>query len=117
MGEHGLDAVLGEHRDAAVGAEVELAEPVDDPVEDVVDLGPAERDVVVAQRHLVRALDGEVGGDEDHQSPCPQRTPNGPFVDTISTVAPSGPARSGPYVTPARTQRSSPGGTSPRRRR
>ena len=64
VGEHRLDAVLGEHGDPAVGAEVEVAEAVDDPVEDVVDLGPAERHVVVAQRHLVRAFDGECRGDE-----------------------------------------------------
>ena len=30
--------------------------------------GPPERHVVVAQRHLVRTLGGELAGDEDHQS-------------------------------------------------
>ena len=59
VGEHGLDPVLGEHRDAAVGAEIELGQAVHNSVEDVVHLGPAERDVVVAQRHLVRAFGGE----------------------------------------------------------
>ena len=66
--EHGLHAVLGEHCDAAVGAEIELGEPVHDAVQDVVHCGPAERDVVVAQRHLVRAFGGEPAGDKDHQS-------------------------------------------------
>ena len=44
------------------------------------DLGPAERHVVVAQRHLVWTLDGEVGGDEHHQCvppPHPERSVGG----------------------------------------
>ena len=115
VGEHGLDAVLGEHGDPAVGAEVELAEPVDDPVEDVVHLGPAERDVVVAQRHLVRALGGESAATSTiSRDPTARRTARS---STRSAPRAVGPARSGPYATPACTQRSSPGGTSPRPRR
>ena len=97
VGEHRLDTVLGEHRDTLVGTEVELAESVDDSIENVVDLRPAERHAVVAQRQLIGALSGKLGGDQDHQpSSCAHRTPKGPFVDTIRSTAPSSPARSGP---------------------
>ena len=61
MGEHGLDAVLGEHGEAALGAEVQACATVGHPVQRLVDLGPAKGHSVVPQRDLVRALDGQPG--------------------------------------------------------
>ena len=68
MGQHRLDAVLGQHRHAAVRPEVELAETVGDTVERLADLCPTEDHPVVAERHLGRALSGERAGDQDHQT-------------------------------------------------
>jgi hypothetical protein len=67
VGEHGLGAVLGEHGGPPVGSQVERAEAVGHPVELLADLTPAERDPVVAQRDLVRALVGQARRDRRHR--------------------------------------------------
>ena len=119
--QHHLGGVLGEHRHAAGVAEVERIEPVGDPVQTVVDVGPRQGHEIVAQGDLVGTLLGQPRCHQCHRAEsnhAPARTRRGrppgrrPAPERVSVSRP-GTRRYCPRR--RRSRRSGPANPSPRR--
>ena len=67
MGECGLRSVLGEHRHAPRGTELNQCEPVGDAIQGVVDVGPAHRHEGIAKRDFVRSFVGQSLSKQRHR--------------------------------------------------